>query len=95
MNNLKYAPLLAFCLYFGKLFLQVPSYQEATILFILSATCAYFQYKNSDPQIKALENSLTDIKKDLENKTKDLDNLKSSVAGMKLGNSMRPVSSGR
>lgn len=91
MDRLKLIPIMAFCLYFGRLFFQPPTLTDASILLILSATAAYFQYKNSEKEIKDLNAKHAEIERDLKKKSEDIDFLKSTVASMRLGNSLRPT----
>lgn len=94
-NVRRLIPLLAFCLYFTKLFFQPPTLIDSSILLILAAISAYFEYKNSEKQIRDLEQKFSKLEQDLEFKTKEIDLLKSSVASIKFGNSLRPTAGSR
>lgn len=91
----KLVPLLAFCLYFGKLFFQPPNHTDAAIIFILALISCYFEYKNETPKIVELQEQFSKLQKDFEDKNKEIENLKSAVSSMKLGNGMRPVNNAR
>ena len=87
----KYLPLAAFCIYFAKVTILPSSYPEAVILLILGSVAAYFEYKSNDKKIAALEEQFKAQQKDLEDKAKDIEHLKSSITSMKLSAGMRPL----
>lgn len=87
----KSLPLIAFCLFFSRLFFKPLDLTDAAILLILAATAAFFEYKESEPKIKEFESKLEEFKTTLERKEKDISYLKDSIAGIKLGNTLRPM----
>lgn len=89
----KNIPLVAFCLYFAKLVLQPATLIEASILLILGSICCYFEFKSTDQTILDLNQKVTNLENAWKERDKDIDNLKSSVASVKLGASMRPLTS--
>ena len=96
MANLRRViPILAFCLYFSKIFIQPPTLIDASILLILAGISGYFEYKNNEKIVQQLEQKFLKLEQDLDLKSKEIDNLKSSVTSLKLGSSLRPVSGSR
>src|SRR5271165_5207826 len=65
---LKYVPLSLLVSYFLKAIIFSVSYPEAAILAVLGATACYFQSKNNEEQVKALEEKFTASNKSLEEK---------------------------
>jgi hypothetical protein len=84
-------PLTAFCLYFLKIGILGASLQDAFVLLVLASFAAFMEYKISDKKIAELNNKVDTRQKELEAYVKDIDTLKSSVAGMKMSTAMRPL----
>lgn len=89
----KFLPLVAFCLYFIKICIQPISYPEAAILAILGAIFLFNETRIQTKEIKALVDKVEGRQKELETYVKDIDSLKSSVASIKLGSTMRGTGS--
>lgn len=87
----KLLPMIAFCLYFLKIGILGAQYPDAFILGILSAFAGFIEYKNSDAKIKELNDKVETRQKELELYVKDIDNLKSAVASIKMTTGMRPM----
>lgn len=88
---IKSLPLTAFCLYFLKIGILGASFQDAFVLLVLASFAGFMEYKISDKKIAELENKVDTRQKELEAYVKDIDSLKSSVAGMKMSTAMRPL----
>lgn len=86
----RFIPLSIFCLYFGKLFFTPVTYANSSILLILGAVVCFYESKLSGKQSEAIQASIAELRKDLNDKQKEIDSLKGSVAGMKLGSTLRP-----
>lgn len=88
----KNLPLLAFCLFLIKTSLQSITFTESSVLFILAAMACFFEFKSNDNKISQLENNIISIQKSLDDRAKELDTLKSSVASVKLATGIRGMS---
>ena len=98
MNWKKNLPLTVFCLYLAKTIIQPATFVEASILFVLAAMVCYFEFKSDEKKINELEQKIADTQKSIDEKTKDIEILKTSVASIKLSTGMRGlgnVQSGR
>ena len=93
MLKLKNLPLAIFCLYFSKVYLQTISYPEVGILFVLAAFSAFSLYKSNDAKLSSLEERINKQQIQLDNKEKELDIIKSTIASLKLTSGMRTVNS--
>lgn len=89
MEIKKLLPISAFCIYFIKVCILPAGIPEASILLILASFVAYLEYKDSDKKLSTIESDLSKLKNDLEEKSKEIDSMKSYVTGMKLQNSMK------
>lgn len=88
----RFLPLATFSIYFAKITLQPStSYPEALILLILGSIAAYFEYKHQSGRMESMEKQITEMNKDLQEKLKDIDAIKSSMASLKLQNGMRQL----
>lgn len=88
----KYTPLTIFCVYFAKIAIQPSSsYPEALILLILGSIAGYFEYKHQSGRMESMEQQINQINKDMQEKLRDIEALKSSMASLKLQNGMRTV----
>lgn len=88
----KNLPLLVFCLFLAKIAMQPVTFAEASVLFVLAGMSCYFEFKSNDNKISQLENNITLIQKSLDDRAKELDTLKSSVASVKLATGIRGMS---
>lgn len=89
MNWKKNLPLVVFCLYLIKTVLQPATFVEASILFALAAMSCYFEFKSNGKELVALEKKISDTQKNIDDKTKEIEMLKTSVASIKLSTGMR------
>lgn len=88
----RFLPLAIFCVYFTKVcFQSSTSYPEALILLILGSVAGYFEYKHQSGRMESMEKQLNEMNRDLQEKLKDLDAIKSSMASLKLQNGMRQL----
>lgn len=85
----KVLPLGIFCLYFIKVCLQPVTLTEAAILMILGTVAAFYEFKSTDKKIQELEETVKKHQEMIEFRFKDLDGVKSQVAGIKLSNSFK------
>lgn len=84
-NKKSALPIALFCLYLGKTFFIPASWSESLILCVLGGLVAYSSYKNENKL-------LTNLNEKLEKQEKDIDYLKSQLAGIKLATGMRNIS---
>ncbi len=92
MNKaIKRLPLAIFCLYFSKVYLQTISYPEVGILLVLASIASYFEYKSNTDALSLLEKRLDEQQIRLENKEKELEIIKTTIASLKLSTGMRTV----
>ncbi len=89
----KHLPLAIFCLYFSKVYLQAISYPEVGILLVLAGIAAFFEYKSNDQKLSSLEERINKQQIQLENKEKELEIVKTTIASLKLSSGMRTVNS--
>lgn len=91
MNWKKNLPLVVFCLYLIKTVLQPATFVEASILFALAAMSCYFEFKSNDNKLSELEQKINQTQKNIDSKAAEVENLKSSVAALKLSSGMRSL----
>ncbi len=92
MNKfIKHLPLGIFCLYFSKVYLQAISYPEVGILLVLAGIAGYFEYKSNNEALSLLELRIDKQQIQLENKEKELEVIKTTIASLKLSTGMRQV----
>lgn len=85
----KIIPLGTFCLYFIKVCLQPVTLTEAAILLILGTVAAFYEFKSADQKMLDLEDKVNKHQEEIEKRFKELDGVKSQVAGIKLSNSYK------
>jgi len=88
-TKVKYFPLGAFALYFLKISLQPVTLTEAAILLILGSIAAFYEFKSTNKKILDLESQVLNHQKLIEEKFKELDGVKSQVAGIKLASNYK------
>lgn len=89
MEIRKNLPLGLLMIYFAKVCLQPVNLPEVGILLILAGLVSYLEYKNSDKKLVAIEENVATLKKDIEEKTKEIESMKTYVTGLKLQNTMK------
>lgn len=88
MKNYKsYVLLSLFCAEFVKTVLLPASFVDAALLTVLGSVFAFFEYKNYDKELKALENSY-------KAQQEDLDRIKEQVSSIKIIQHVKPNSLG-
>lgn len=85
----KNAPMILFCLYAGKMLLKGGTYTDAPAMAILALLAGYVFVKAEAEEQKKIKNELSDIKKQIEKLSKDNDDIKTHVSGLKLSQSVR------
>lgn len=88
----KNIPLIVFCLFLAKTVLQPITFADSSVLFVLASMACYFEFKSNDNKISELEKNIVSIQKNLDDRAKELDTLKSSVASVKLATGIRGMS---
>ena len=84
----KNVPLVAFCLYTGKLLIMGAGLADAYILVVLASIWGFFEYKVSEKQLVKLNERV-------DSQSKDIENLKMIAAQLKLGAGMKSLGNGR
>jgi len=94
MNQIKrLIPLLAFVAYFGKTLAQSPGYPEVLVLGILAAAFCFFELKIKENKHDELEQKVNSLQNSFDEKTKEIENLKTTVTSLKLSSGMRAMGS--
>lgn len=84
MNYIKHLPLALFVSYCVKYLVISPSYSEITLLGILGSISFLFTYFNNSKEIKELNDKLTLYSKEVESNNKEMKDIKSGIAGMRI-----------
>ena len=84
MENIKYLPLGFFLLFCSKLMIFKGNWEDVGILITLGCISAFYEFKSNDKKISQLENKIDTYKTEYNEKLKQLEDLKTHVAGLKL-----------
>lgn len=90
-NAKKLIPLTTFCLYFLKIIILSPNYTDAGVLLILGVLSAFFEFKSNDGKIQELENKFNKHQREIEDKNKEIESIKTYLNSIKLSQTMRPL----
>jgi len=90
-NVIKHVPLIAFLAYFIKVMGTQPTLTDAAMLLIVGGIASFYEFKSNTKQIDELNTRLTAQQAFLDVASKDIEFLKSNVAGIKLTNGMRQI----
>lgn len=69
------------------------SFSDVAFLAVLSSLSAYFHFANERKELKKLETDLKELEKTIQLKSKEIDEVKSHLSGVKLANALRPAQS--
>jgi hypothetical protein len=86
---IKYIPLGLFVAFCVKSLVIGSSVTEAPSLAIIAIFSAYLVHRDEEKQLKAINDKLNVLEKQNENKTKEMEELRSHVSSVKLGQQMR------
>lgn len=86
MDKLRNIPLVLLFAHAGKLLILQPNLADAPILAILALLAAYYDYASTKDQLKEIRDELKEFKSSVSELTRRNDELKNSVAGLKLSN---------
>lgn len=86
---IKYIPLGLFVAFCIKSLVVGVSVTEAPSLAIIAIFSAYLVHRDEEKQLKAINDKLNLLEKQNENKTKEIEELRSYVSSIKLGQQMR------
>lgn len=86
---IKYIPLGLFVAFCVKSLVVGVSVSEAPSLAIVAIFSAYLVHRDEEKQLKAINDKLNLLEKQNENKTKEIEELRSHVSSIKLGQQMR------
>lgn len=89
MKFIKYAPLVIFGLFALKTLIMGCTIENALTLAILGSIAAYYEWKNESAIIQAFEFRLVSYEEKLDNSAKELENLKTHVGGLRIGQNLR------
>ncbi len=95
MNYQKILPMALFSAFFLKCLIFPFSYPEAVVLAALGAIACYFEYKNNDAKLVALETKLNDAVKSFHDKEDEIKKIRDTVNSLKLGAITRPMTNVR
>lgn len=76
-----------FLAYFVRVSLSTATPTEAAILLILGLAAAFFEFKVQDEKLNSLDAKVTDYQTQVEAKLREIEAIKSQVAGIKLTSS--------
>ena len=88
-KHIKYLPMLLFSVLSLKLMINQPSINDALVLFILGLFSAYSETKMTNKKLKHVEDELIQLKTDLKSKNKEIEEVKTLLGGLKLGQTLR------
>jgi hypothetical protein len=83
--------LTLLCLYFIKVLIRPNGYEDAIILLVLGSIVSFFEFKSSDSKLTIIEKQIAKLTEDIEIKNKDVNDIKSAMASMKLSQGMRGI----
>jgi len=86
---IKYVPIGLFVAFCVKGLVVGVSVSEAPSLAIVALFSAYLVHRDEEKQLKAISERLSVLEKQNENKTKEMEELRSHVSTLKLGQQMR------
>lgn len=87
----KIIPLVAFIAYGVKVFISSPSYPEVLILGILAGAYIFLERDNRSSKHSELEEKFNKLQSNIDEKTKDIEIMKTSMTSMKLATGMRSL----
>lgn len=91
----KYFPAVLFCLYFTKLLILGAGLSDAPVLAITAALLLALEYKIKNKQIEELKSEISKLSAALDEQKKDIEQMKSVIGAVKLGNIRNTFQSGR
>lgn len=85
----KLLPIGLFFAYAVKLMIVPVDLTDGLILAVLATLAGYFEFRSEKETIKALEDKITNNFKELDQKIKDLEDIRSTLTAIKLGQSIK------
>lgn len=89
-DYVKYIPLSAFSLFFLKVLILPFSYPEVAVLTVSGLVLCYLEYKQNDKKLLVLEEKMDAAIKNMEERTRQFEDLRSKVNGLSLSAISRP-----
>lgn len=69
------------------------SFSDVAFLAVLSSLSAYFHFATGKKDLQKLQTHVENVEKTVQQKAKELDEVKTHLSGIKLASTMRPVQS--
>lgn len=71
------------------------SYADVAVLAVLGLVTCYLEFQGRDQKLKTLEEKLDAAVRNMEDKTKQIEDIKGSISGLKLSAITRPMNQAR
>lgn len=91
MNYKNLVPMVLLSASFLKGIIMQFSYTDVATLAVLGLVTCYFEYQGRDKKLKALEEKLDVAVRNMEDKTKQIEDIKGSISSLKLSAISRPA----
>jgi exo-beta-1,3-glucanase (GH17 family) len=85
----KFLPLSLFCVFSLKLMVLGAQLVDSLVLLVLAAYSAYYEFKAVDSKIKVFEEKINNQELLIKQKSKEIDEVKALVGGIKLGQQLK------
>lgn len=96
MENLKkLLPMSLFAIFFLKGTIMSFSYADVAVLAVLGLVTCYLEFQGRDKKLQALEDKLNLAVTNMEDKTKQIEDIKGAISSLKLSAITRPMSQAR
>lgn len=92
-KHIKVMPFGLILLLSAKCIVLGSSYSDVALLAVLSALGSYVYFTTKEERFKALEKKHEELEKTVQSRSKELDEIKTHLSGIKLANAIRPVQS--
>lgn len=90
MNIIKHLPLGLFVSYCLKYLILSPTYSDIVLISVLGSISAIFQYLLSSKELKEINDKYNSISNKLAEQNKEMNDIKSGIVGLKMGNFRGP-----
>jgi hypothetical protein len=90
---IKYLPFGLISALSGKCLVNGVSFAEVAFLAVLSVLGCYMHFATKEKKFQILEQKYSDLEKRFETKSKEIDDVKNHLSGLKLASAIRPTAS--